>query len=176
MISGKRCEYMTSLSFHYKSVVELQPFQTSPEANITIKFATVQPYGVLVYGKQKNGGHLAIELFNGRIRVSHFMGNHPISTIYSLETVIDGNPHSTEIIAGPSNIVMRIDGGSTRYIVNEKLRGFLNFTSPIYVGGIEANVAQIAFTEFHLRNVSSFKGKFFVLSIKDIQMIVLYNS
>lgn len=78
---GKRCEYLTSLTFsHNNSYVELEPLRIRPEANITIVFSTTQPDGVLLYDGQKE--HLAVELFNGRIRVSYDVGNYPVSTMY----------------------------------------------------------------------------------------------
>jgi slit protein 2 len=80
-ISGKRCEYLTSLSFiHNTSYVELEPLRTKPEANVTIMFATSQENGVLMYDGHQE--HLAVELFNGRIRVSYDVGNYPVSTMY----------------------------------------------------------------------------------------------
>lgn len=78
---GKRCEYLTSLSFvHNTSFVELEPLRTKPEANVTIIFSTIQEDGVLLYDGQNE--HLAVELFNGRIRVSYDVGNYPVSTMY----------------------------------------------------------------------------------------------
>lgn len=38
---------------------------------------------MLLYDGQSE--HLAVELFNGRIRVSYDVGNHPVSTMYSFE-------------------------------------------------------------------------------------------
>ncbi|CAB0005017.1 unnamed protein product, partial [Nesidiocoris tenuis] len=79
--SGKQCEYLTSLSFSYNtSFVEMEPLRTKPEANVTMVFSTAQEYGVLLYDGQSE--HLAVELFNGRIRVSYDVGNYPVSTMY----------------------------------------------------------------------------------------------
>lgn len=79
--TGKRCEYLTSLSFvHNTSFVELEPLRTKPEANVTIVFATTQENGILMYDGHQE--HLAVELFNGRIRVSYDIGNYPVSTMY----------------------------------------------------------------------------------------------
>lgn len=78
---GKRCEYLTSLSFvHNTSYIELEPLRTKPEANVTIIFATTQENGVLLYDGYQE--HLAVELFNGRIRISYDVGNYPVSTMY----------------------------------------------------------------------------------------------
>lgn len=81
IVAGKRCEYLTSLSFiHNTSFVQLEPLRTKPEANVTIVFATTQENGVLLYDGHQE--HLAVELFNGRIRVSYDVGNYPVSTMY----------------------------------------------------------------------------------------------
>lgn len=150
--SGKRCEYLTSISFvQNNSFVEMEPLRTKPEANVTIIFSSSQQNGVscleytllrvffhslfecafifiqiqcflclfvwvmfflhinwlffllqtlkiyflkiillieyllqvLLYDGQVE--HLAVELFNGRVRVSYDVGNHPVSTMYSFE-------------------------------------------------------------------------------------------
>ncbi|KAJ9579590.1 hypothetical protein L9F63_004775, partial [Diploptera punctata] len=60
--SGKRCEYLTSLTFVHNN--------------------SFQENGVLLYDGQSE--HLAVELFNGRIRVSYDVGNYPVSTMYRL--------------------------------------------------------------------------------------------
>lgn len=62
------------------SFVEMEPLRTKPEANVTMLFATTQENGVLLYDGQSE--HLAVELFNGRIRVSYDVGNYPVSTMY----------------------------------------------------------------------------------------------
>lgn len=87
--TGKLCEYLTSLTYvHNDSFVEMEPLRTKPEANVTIVFSTTQQNGVLMY--DGNNEHLAVELFNGRIRVSYDVGNYPTSTMYSFEMVADG--------------------------------------------------------------------------------------
>ena len=66
-VAGKRCEYLTSLSFlHNTSYVEFEPLTVHPKANVTIKFATDQENGVLLYSGESQ--HLAVELFRGRLR------------------------------------------------------------------------------------------------------------
>lgn len=81
LFTGKRCEYLTSLSFvHNTSYVELEPLRTKPEANVTVVFTTTQENGILLYDGHSE--HLAVELFNGRIRVSYDVGNYPVSTMY----------------------------------------------------------------------------------------------
>ncbi len=107
--AGKRCEYLTSLSFSSNnSYVEMEPLSVKPSANVTITFASrqvrrkastppknvsqscrlFQENGVLLYIGERQ--HLAVELFRGRIRVSYDVGNYPVSTMFSYELVADG--------------------------------------------------------------------------------------
>ncbi|KAK7794524.1 hypothetical protein R5R35_011286 [Gryllus longicercus] len=157
LITGKRCEYLTSLSFvHNNSFVELEPLRTKPEANVTILFATEQENGVLLYDGQNE--HIAVELFNGRIRVSYDVGNYPVSTMYSFEMVSDGKYHVAELIAIKKNFTLRVDHGQARSMINEGKHDYLRLTSPLYVGGIPSEPGQEAFTQWHLRNLTSFHG------------------
>lgn len=155
--SGKRCEYLTSLSFvHNTSFVELEPLRTKPSANVTMVFATEQENGVLLYDGQSE--HLAVELFSGRIRVSYYVGNYPVSTMYSFEMVSDGKYHLVELIAIKKNFTLRIDRGRARSIINDGARDFLHLTTPLFIGGIPPEVGYAALSRWHLRNITSFNG------------------
>ena len=58
---GKRCEYLTSLSFlHNSSHVEMEPLNVRPQANVTIPFATEQQNGVILYTGDRQ--HLVIDI------------------------------------------------------------------------------------------------------------------
>lgn len=142
------------------SLVELEPLRTKPEANVTIVFTTTHENGVLLYnGMDQSGEHIAVELFNGRVRVSYDVGNYPTSTMYSYEMVSDGKPHMAELVAIKKNFTLRVDRGQARSIINEGTREYLKLNTPMYVGGITAEVANTAFSQFHLRNVTSFQGE-----------------
>lgn len=155
--TGKRCEYLTSLTFiHNNSFVELEPLRTKPEANVTVVFSSTQQNGVLMY--DGNNEHLAVELFNGRIRVSYDVGNNPTSTMYSFEMVADGKYHVVELLAIRKNFTLRVDRGLARSIINEGSKEYLKLNTPMFLGGVPAEAAQQAYKQWHLRNLTSFKG------------------
>lgn len=159
--TGKRCEYLTSISFlHNNSFIELEPLRTKPEANITIIFSTEQDNGILMYDGTESQ-HIAAELFSGRIRVSYDVGNNPVSTIYSFEMVSDGKYHVVELISVKKNFTLSVDGGVARSIINEGDKENLWLTTPLYIGGITQESGQEAFTNWHLRNLSSFRGVYY---------------
>lgn len=155
--SGRLCEYLTSLTFsHNDSLVELEPLRTTPQANVTLVFSTTQLHGVLMYFGENE--HLAVELFNGRIRISYDIGNDPTSTMYSFEMVSDGNYHKAELIAIKKNFTLKVDDGPARSIINEGTKEYLRLERPMYLGGVPEDIAKEAFTKWHLRNITSFKG------------------
>ncbi|XP_028156875.1 protein slit [Ostrinia furnacalis] len=155
--SGRFCEYLTSLTFsHNDSWVELEPLRTMPQANVTLVFSTTQKHGVLMYFGDNE--HLGVELFNGRLRVSYDVGNHPTSTMYSFEMVSDGNYHKAELLAVKKNFTLRVDDGPARSIINEGSKEYLRLENAMYLGGLPDDAAKVAFGRWHLRNVTSFKG------------------
>ncbi|XP_071038445.1 protein slit isoform X1 [Parasteatoda tepidariorum] len=161
--TGKRCESLSSISFHEGSYVELDPLLTKPDAKISITFATQQSYGVMLYNGEAQ--HLAVELFRGRIRVSYDVGNYPVSTMFSYETVSDGEPHVVELSLIKKNFTMRVDNGTSRTIVNEGPKDYLEVSSPLYMGGVSDEAASSALRQWHLRNASSFEG-----CMKDVRL------
>ncbi|XP_055904656.1 protein slit isoform X2 [Eupeodes corollae] len=155
--SGKWCEYLTSISFvHNNSFAEMEPLRTKPEANVTIVFSSTQQNGILMYDGESE--HLAVELFNGRIRVSYDVGNYPVSTMYSFEMVADGKYHMVELLAIKKNFTLRVDRGLARSIINEGSKDYLKLSTPLFLGGLPAEPGQQAYKNWHLRNLTSFKG------------------
>lgn len=134
----------------------MEPLRTKPEANVTIVFSSTQQNGILLYDGHME--HLAVELFNGRIRVSYDVGNHPVSTMYSFEMVTDGKYHIVELLAIKKNFTLRVDHGLARSIINEGPKDYLKLSTSLFLGGLPQDSAQQAYKFWHLRNITSFKG------------------
>jgi len=75
--------------------------------------------------------------------------------------VADGKPHMAELLAIKKNFTMSVDRGPARSIINDGPKEYLKLVTPMFIGGVAPEVAKVAFTEFHLRNTTSFQGKFF---------------
>lgn len=73
--------------------------------------------------------------------------------------VADGQYHIAELIAVKKNFTLRVDRGLARSIINEGSKDYLKLTTPMYLGGIPPEPGQQAFTQWHLRNLTSFNGK-----------------
>jgi slit 2 len=63
-----------------------------------------------------------------------------------------------ELIAVKKNFTMRVNSGLARSMVNEGSKEFLKLTSPLFLGGVPPEAAQQAYNQYHLRNMTSFKG------------------
>lgn len=73
--------------------------------------------------------------------------------------VSDGQYHIAELIAIKKNFTLRVDRGLARSIINEGTKDYLRLTAPMYLGGIPSEPGKEAFTQWHLRNLTSFHGK-----------------
>jgi slit 2 len=91
-------------------------------------------------------------------QVSFDVGNYPVSTMYSFEQLADGREHTAELLVERQNFTLRVDGGRARSIINAGDKDFLRLTSALFVGGVPSEVGVAAFTNWHLRNLTSFSG------------------
>jgi len=155
--TGKRCEYLTTVQYRNSdSYTELDPLYTARPVNITMVIKTTQPAGVLLYHGNRN--HLAVELFHGRIRASLDVGNHPVSTMFSYATLNDDLEHKVQIQLKGKSLVLSVDGGQPRTVVNEGSNKGLSLIHPTFIGGVPSSVGETALSLWHLRNSTSFKG------------------
>ncbi|UYV79229.1 SLIT2 [Cordylochernes scorpioides] len=155
--AGRYCEILGSLSFEAGGYVELDSLgPTRAPVNLTLVFATRNGQsGILAYSAGQLG-HVAAELFQGRVRASYDVGNHPVSTMFSYETVADGRPHSLQLLLQGKNLSMRVDQAPARTVVNEGKREFLEPAGALFLGGVPPDVAAMAARQWHLRNATSF--------------------
>jgi len=63
-----------------------------------------------------------------------------------------------ELLAIKKNFTLRVDRGQARSIINEGPKEFMKLTSPMFLGGLPPEPAQQAYKQFHLRDLTSFKG------------------
>ena len=80
--------------------------------------------------------------------------------LHSFEMVSDGKYHMAELIAIKKNFTLRVDRGLARSIINEGARDFLHLTTSLFIGGVPPEAGHGAFTQWHLRNLTSFNGMF----------------
>ncbi len=158
---GKRCETTISMSFEQKDAFlkVSAPPNMEEVVNFTIEFATRNENGILLYHGYLE--HVAAELFRGRIRLSYDVGNFPVTTMFSVDKLNDGQFHNLQIIVDQQNISMSIDGGRWLHARNEGESLFMNrdkLVFPLFIAGLPVTEKEIAVKQWHLRNGSSFHG------------------
>ncbi len=67
--------------------------------------------------------------------------------------------HNIELLSVRKNFTLRVDGGIARSIVNEGANEFLQVSRPLYIAGLPEHAGIEAIKQWHLRNITSFKGK-----------------
>ncbi|TMS23078.1 Slit-like protein 1 protein [Larimichthys crocea] len=155
---GQSCEKLVSVNFVDRdSYVQLQDVKNWPQANITLQVSTAEENGILLY----NGDNepIAVELHQGHVRVTYDPGNQPATTIYSAETVNDGQFHTVELVTFNRMVNLSVDGGEPTTLDSQGRSQLVTGEAPLYVGGMPEEVmpASLGLSSQTL-NVSSFHG------------------
>ncbi|XP_010887308.2 slit homolog 1 protein isoform X1 [Esox lucius] len=177
---GPRCEKLVSVNFVDRdSYLLLSDLKNWPQANITLQVSnislqvsTAEENGILLYNGDND--HIAVELYQGHVKVSYDPGSQPGHAIYSTETINDGQFHTVELVTFDQMVNLSIDGGLPTTM--DSLRGVrpLNGEAPLYVGGrgplqntptssssaagMPVDVHSAAFRLWQIQNGSSFHG------------------
>uniref|UniRef100_A0A669DUN9 Slit homolog 1 protein n=1 Tax=Oreochromis niloticus TaxID=8128 RepID=A0A669DUN9_ORENI len=107
---GPRCEKLVSVNFIDRdSYLLLSDLKNWPQANITLQVSTAEDNGILLYNGDND--HMAVELYQGHVKVSYDPGSQPGHAIYSTETINDGQFHTVELVTFDQMVNLSIDGG-----------------------------------------------------------------
>ncbi|CDQ95758.1 unnamed protein product, partial [Oncorhynchus mykiss] len=131
---GPRCEKLVSVNFVDRdSYLLLSDLKNWPQANITLQVSTAEENGILLYNGDND--HIAVEMYQGHVKVSYDPGSQPGHAIYSTETINDGQFHTVELVTFDQMVNLSIDGGLPTTM--DSLGGVrpLNGEAPLYVGG-----------------------------------------
>uniref|UniRef100_A0A8K9WNL0 Slit homolog 1a (Drosophila) n=1 Tax=Oncorhynchus mykiss TaxID=8022 RepID=A0A8K9WNL0_ONCMY len=154
---GPRCEKLVSVNFVDRdSYLLLSDLKNWPQANITLQVSTAEENGILLYNGDND--HIAVEMYQGHVKVSYDPGSQPGHAIYSTETINDGQFHTVELVTFDQMVNLSIDGGLPTTM--DSLGGVrpLNGEAPLYVGGMPVDVHSAAFRLWQIQNGSSFHG------------------
>uniref|UniRef100_A0A452SV77 Slit homolog 1 protein n=1 Tax=Ursus americanus TaxID=9643 RepID=A0A452SV77_URSAM len=154
---GPECEKLLSVNFVDRDTyLQFTDLQNWPRANITLQVSTAEDNGILLYNGDND--HIAVELYQGHVRVSYDPGSYPSSAIYSAETINDGQFHTVELVTFDQMVNLSIDGGSPMTMDNFGKHYTLNSEAPLYVGGMPVDVNSAAFRLWQILNGTSFHG------------------
>uniref|UniRef100_A0A7M4EA53 Slit guidance ligand 3 n=1 Tax=Crocodylus porosus TaxID=8502 RepID=A0A7M4EA53_CROPO len=133
--AGQKCEKLITVNFVGKdSYVELPSAKIRPQANISLQVATDKDNGILLY--KGDNDPLALELYQGHVRLIYDTVNSPPTTVYSVETVNDGQFHSVELVMLNQTLNLVVDKGTPRSLGKLLKQPSVNLNTPLYIGGM----------------------------------------
>ncbi|XP_078449077.1 slit homolog 2 protein-like isoform X1 [Lampetra planeri] len=155
---GERCEKLVGVNFVQRDAyLQLPSPRNRLHTNISLQVATDEDNGMLLYNGE--GDHVAVELYRGRVRVTYDGGSSPTSTLYSLETINDGQFHTVELVTLDQSLKLSVDGGVPKSIPGASKPSPIAMHSPLYLGGMPNDIAVAALMQSAVHNgTGSFRG------------------
>uniref|UniRef100_A0A3B5B9T6 Slit homolog 3 protein-like n=1 Tax=Stegastes partitus TaxID=144197 RepID=A0A3B5B9T6_9TELE len=110
---GNKCDKMATVHFLGRDgYVELPSAKLRPTAHISLQVATDKDNGILLY--KEDHDPLALELYQGHIRLIYDIANYPPTTVYSVESVNDGLFHTVELLIQNRSLSLVVDNGAPK--------------------------------------------------------------
>uniref|UniRef100_M3XL08 Slit guidance ligand 3 n=3 Tax=Latimeria chalumnae TaxID=7897 RepID=M3XL08_LATCH len=133
--AGPKCEKLITVNFVGKdSYVELFNAKIRPQANISLQVATDKDNGILLY--KGDNDPLALELYQGHVRLIYDTLSYPPTTVYSVETINDGQFHTVELVMLNQTLSLVVDNGTPKSLGKLQKQPSLSLNTPLYIGGI----------------------------------------
>ncbi|XP_055963938.1 slit homolog 3 protein [Sorex fumeus] len=155
--AGPRCEKLVTVNFGGKdSYVELASAKVRPQANISLQVATDKDNGILLY--KGDNDPLALELYQGHVRLVYDSLSAPPTTVYSVETVNDGQFHSVELVMLNQTLNLVVDKGAPKSLGKLQKQPAVGSNSPLYLGGIPMSTGLSALRQGADRPLGGFHG------------------
>lgn len=155
--AGPRCEKLITVNFVGKdSYVELASAKVRPQANISLQVATDKDNGILLY--KGDNDPLALELYQGHVRLVYDSPSAPPTTVYSVETVNDGQFHSVELVMLNQTLNLVVDKGAPKSLGKLQKQPAVGINSPLYLGGIPTSTGLSALRQGADRPLGGFHG------------------
>uniref|UniRef100_A0A8C5NC96 Slit homolog 3 protein-like n=1 Tax=Gouania willdenowi TaxID=441366 RepID=A0A8C5NC96_GOUWI len=110
---GNKCDKVSTVHFlGREAYLELSAAKLRPTAHISIQVATDKDNGILLY--KEDHDPLALELYQGHIRLIYDISNYPPTTVYSVESVNDGRYHTVELLIQNRSLSLVVDDGAPK--------------------------------------------------------------
>ncbi|XP_028907039.1 slit homolog 3 protein [Ornithorhynchus anatinus] len=155
--AGQKCEKLITVNFVGKdSYVELSSTKIRPQANISLQVATDKDNGILLY--KGDNDPLALELYQGHVRLIYDTLSSPPTTVYSVETVNDGQFHSVELVMLNQTLNLVVDKGPPKSLGKLQKQPAVGTSSPLYIGGMPLSTGLSALRQGTERTLGGFHG------------------
>ncbi|XP_014860989.1 PREDICTED: slit homolog 3 protein isoform X1 [Poecilia mexicana] len=137
---GNKCDKISTVHFLGRDgFVELHGTKLRPTAHISLQVATDKDNGVLLYKDDLDP--LALELYQGHIRLIYDITNYPPTTVYSVESVSDGLFHTVELLIQNRSLSLVVDNGAPKSLGKLGRQPSVDHNTQLYIGGVPPLVA-----------------------------------
>uniref|UniRef100_A0A8C1XLW1 Slit homolog 3 (Drosophila) n=1 Tax=Cyprinus carpio TaxID=7962 RepID=A0A8C1XLW1_CYPCA len=110
---GSKCHKMVTVHFLGKDTyLELSGAKIRPPMHISLQVSTDKDNGILLY--KVDDDPLALELYQGHIRLIYDVAKYPPTTMYSVESVNDGLFHTVEVLIQNQTLSLVVDKGAPK--------------------------------------------------------------
>uniref|UniRef100_A0A4W6F8V2 Slit homolog 3 (Drosophila) n=1 Tax=Lates calcarifer TaxID=8187 RepID=A0A4W6F8V2_LATCA len=132
---GNKCDKMATVHFLGRDgYVELPGTKLRPTAHISLQVATDKDNGILLY--KEDHDPLALELYQGHIRLIYDIANYPPTTVYSVESVNDGLFHTVELLIQNRSLSLVVDNGAPKSLGKLARQPSVDHNTQLYIGGM----------------------------------------
>ncbi|KAG9346148.1 hypothetical protein JZ751_007966 [Albula glossodonta] len=114
-----------------RALCQCLPGFGGPHCEKLISVSTAEDNGILLYNGDND--HIAVELYEGHVKVSYDPGSQPGHAIYSTETINDGQFHTVELVTFDQMVNLSIDGGVPMTMDSLGNVQPLNGQAPLYI-------------------------------------------
>uniref|UniRef100_A0A8C5FJ55 Slit homolog 3 (Drosophila) n=1 Tax=Gadus morhua TaxID=8049 RepID=A0A8C5FJ55_GADMO len=154
---GNKCHKMATAHFLGRDAyVELPSTRLRPSAHISLQVATDKDNGLLLY--KEDSDPLALELYQGHIRLLYDITNYPPTTVYSVESVSDGLFHTVELLLQNHSLSLVVDNGAPKSLGKLPRQPSVDHNTQLYIGGVPAQVVASGLRPGPDRPLQSFNG------------------
>ncbi|XP_023650749.2 slit homolog 3 protein [Paramormyrops kingsleyae] len=131
---GSKCRKMAAVHFLGKDAyVELPGAKPRPTAQISLQVVTDTDNAILLYKADQDP--LALELYQGHVRLVYYISGYPPTTVYSDETVNDSLLHTVELLMQNHTLVLVVDNGAPKSLGKLSRQPSIDHNTHLYVGG-----------------------------------------
>uniref|UniRef100_A0A3P8US28 Slit homolog 3 (Drosophila) n=1 Tax=Cynoglossus semilaevis TaxID=244447 RepID=A0A3P8US28_CYNSE len=132
---GSKCDKTATVHFLGRDAfVELPGVKLRPTAHISLQVATEKDNGLLLY--KEDHDPLALELYQGHIRLIYDIANYPPTTVYSVESVNDGLFHTVELLIQNRSLSLVVDNGAPKSLSKLTRQPSVDHNTQLYIGGM----------------------------------------
>ncbi|MEQ2262693.1 hypothetical protein XENORESO_019487 [Xenotaenia resolanae] len=123
---------------------------------VFLQVATNKDNGILLY--KEDHDPLALELYQGHIRLIYDIANYPPTTVYSVESVSDGLFHTMELLIQNHSLSLVVDNGAPKSLGKLARQPSVDHNTQLYIGGVPSQVVASGLRPGPERSPQAFDG------------------